>query len=182
MINQLEGVQDKPKPDFLLLDNVWVSKASFPDVMNDHYITVAKDLSCSAPPEIVHQPLEEVPISTVKYHLKRLNPRKSSRTIPSWFFKEGCEDLAVVVSNIINSCLTNCTFPDVWKIADVTAIEKDRPILSKAQSGLFPFSTALERLLNALYATSINMLSNNNSNLTSMLMLNKEVLQTRLSQ
>ena len=151
-INTIDGKPSTVVPDPLLLDNEWVSKESFPEVMNNYYISVAKDTTGTiAPITNFDEPLETVPISTVKQHLKTINVKKSSRNIPAWFFKDNAEDFAVVVTDIINSCLTNYIFPDAWKSANITAIEKERPALTKASfrpiSILDPVGKVAEKII-----------------------------------
>ena len=70
-----------------------------------------------------------------------LNPRKASgpdRT-PSWLLKEYCDVVAYPITEILNASHTEQHLPTIWKMADVTPLPKNKPVVD-IQKALRPIS------------------------------------------
>lgn len=64
--------------------------------------------------------------------LASLNPHKASGpdNVPAWLLKENADILTPVVTDILNSSYSEARLPSSWKLADITPIPKQTPVLN----------------------------------------------------
>ena len=72
--------------------------------------------------------LVEVSLKDAMKWLRKIKPNKSSREIPNWLLKEVRYDIVEILTHIIRCIFEQQKFPGVWKVADVTPIEKVKPL------------------------------------------------------
>jgi hypothetical protein len=78
---------------------------------------IKTDDNHTTPKQPVTPILSHVSIESVAKKLKSIDTRKASHAYdyPSWISKVTADDLAVPVADIINSILSSCKYPDLWK-------------------------------------------------------------------
>ena len=63
--------------------------------------------------------------SQIEHELKNLYPKKGNNNgIPTKLLKNCSESFTSILHNIFNNAITECTFPDELKIANITPIFK----------------------------------------------------------
>jgi hypothetical protein len=62
--------------------------------------------------------------------LGQIKVRKASKDVPGWLLKEGKYFIANVLQHIINTMISQSKFPNCWKLANVTPVEKKKPTTS----------------------------------------------------
>ena len=135
------------------------------DTINQHFLTVAgktvSDLpSSSISPlsyidcaDVPDFSLSEVHVDDVFQHIQALDIHKAVGIdeIPTRFVKAAPYGMAVILTKLINMSILTCTFPDLWKTAIDTPVQKSKqnnslsnfrpisvlPVVSKIWSDLF---------------------------------------------
>ena len=88
-------------------------------------------------------PLQRVPLKSdspeilrvteqrVQRALDVLNPRKACGLdkTPSWLLKEYCNLVAYPITEILNASYAEKRLPAIWKMADVTPLPKEKPVV-----------------------------------------------------
>ena len=84
------------------------------------------------PPQIEVSALEDVYTeNSVFLQLLHLKPSKAPRPdgLPTWIFKENADVLSKPVKDILNRLFRECGLPASWKMANVTPLSKQKPVL-----------------------------------------------------
>ena len=107
-----------------------MTAATFCDKLNDYYSTVGGN----AVPEKTTPEYDDVPshaldpssIGEVKLLLSRLDPTKATteEDYPTWVSLEGCEDMCIPLTDIINCMLRTNEFPMKWKRSQIRPLPK----------------------------------------------------------
>lgn len=92
-------------------------------------------------------------LSEVKLLLKKVKPKKSSRKngTPAWILKEAAEDLTVVMTDLINACLQQSIFPAIWKLGDITTVDKVNGATSKSHFRPITLFDSSSKILEQIY-------------------------------
>ena len=143
--------RNKSSENIILSENsrIMNNQKEIPDIMNDYYINVAKDIGQNQNIDITEHPS----IIEIKQHsegnnfqfhyttredvleiLKTLNPKKTTGCdqIPAKLLKHAFFQIAPVILNIINKALDVGTSPNIIKKAEVIPVYKKSDKLNKS--------------------------------------------------
>ena len=127
-IKQIEGKTADTVNDFHRIDNRWVKTSELVGILNDYFISVGGKRDMSERPELTPAPLSDVSIGEVKYLMRKLDTSKATNCedFPAWVSKEGCEDLCLPLTDIINCMLQTNSYPKLWKKAEIRPLKKSK--------------------------------------------------------
>ena len=128
-VKTLTQPPEQTGPSRMLLDNKWITPSEFVEQQNDYFLSVTShiqmDTSGSRQPNGA-TPLALPSVGEVKARLRKLDTKKAthSKDFPSWISKENAEDIAIPLTDIIQTILTTGKYPAKWKSAEIIPLNK----------------------------------------------------------
>ena len=85
--------------------------------------------------------------------LKKINPQKSTGcdNIPGKLLRLAHNELSIPLSNVFNSCIKQCVFPDIMKCGEVSPVYKKNDNIEKINYRPASVLTSLSKIFESVF-------------------------------
>ena len=124
-VSTIIGSKKKPTPSRHLIDSKWQDNITFANNIN-HYFTTLGGQRLDTPTLVQKEYTANVSIGEVKRHLKHLDCKKATHSYdyPAFVSRDFAEDIALPLTDIINTMFSTQVYPSKYKQAEVTPLPK----------------------------------------------------------